>query len=147
MKRASISACLPAYPACQSQSGPADGRAGRREQSSRPVSGGACSPASARESFVRLCLEAGMTIKSIGDFLGFSTAGMRYHIQANNLDKVRCPRDRQTCAMKTLSDLNVAERKALRELLQFVPADVVSSWLNLCFRTKRCVGGKEPETD
>ena len=103
----------------------------------------ACPPASARESFVRLCLEAGMTIKSIGDFLGFSTAGMRYHIQANNLGKVRCPREREACVMKTLSDLNMSERKALRELLQFVPADVVSSWLNLCFRTKRCIAGAE----
>ena len=99
-----------------------------------------------KDVFIQRCLEAGMTVRSIGSSLSYSGAGIKYYIEARGLDKVKCPKDESEgpCKRKTMVNLSVSERKALIGLLGLVPADVVADWLGLCFRAKRCSKKTEP---
>ena len=88
-----------------------------------------------KKTFIKQCLKAGIPIKSIGEMLGISAAGVKY-IAKNGAS---CPAGTpKGCTMQVLSDLTISERKAVKALLRFVPADVVSKWLNLCFRIRHC---------
>lgn len=96
-----------------------------------------------QKKFILYCLRAGIPKMYIGEFLGYSRAGIKYYVERNNLDEV-CPLKGEECGFKTLSELPDYEKNAILDLLNFVPADIVSSWLKICFRYNRCSRNKKP---
>ena len=95
-----------------------------------------------QKKFILYCLRAGIPKTNIGEFLGYTRAGIKYYVERNDLNEV-CPLRGEECSFKTLSELPDYEKNAILDLLNFVPADIVSSWLKICFRYNRCSRNKK----
>jgi len=93
---------------------------------------------SLKEIFIKRCLAAGIPLSAIAEFLGQTPASIWHFVKKN---KVIC---NKINSCKTLSDLSINEKAALNDLLNFVPADLISEWLGICFRNNKCNNKKKP---
>jgi len=82
--------------------------------------------------FISRSLDAGIPITKIAEYLNKTPAGISYIIKTRNLKTAR--KRSKTGESKTLSDLTIHEKLFLANLLEFIPADLISRWLNLTFK-------------
>jgi hypothetical protein len=88
--------------------------------------------------FLSYLTDAGLSLSSVASLFRISVPAVRYHLR-----KLRICARRTRC--RPISRLRCTERKALRQLLSFIPADVVSEWLGVQFGTLSNSSRKEKD--